>query len=107
MTAAMEQLDMLDQKDAVLELIAGDPIHAADREAIVAAIRASVRTDGMVSANDWRHRIPTWVYPRVVGATVNALMKSGVLVPTGTWDVSTDVKGRNSGRPVRVYRWHA
>lgn len=106
MTAAVEQLDMLDQKDAVLDLIAGDPIHARDREVIVGAIRDSVRPDGLVSANDWRDRLDGVVYPRVIGATVNALTKSGVLTPTGSWDISTDVKGRNSGRPVRVYRWH-
>lgn len=105
MTAAqLDLLDVADQKDAVLELIAGDPIHERDREAIVAAIRASVRTDGTVGANDWRPRIPQWVYPRVVGATVHALTKAGVLEPTG-WDISDDVRGRNSGRPSRRYRW--
>lgn len=92
-------------KDAVLDLIAGDPIHERDREAIVEAIRRSVRHDGTVSANDWRDSIPSWVYPRVVGATVQALIKAHVLTPTGEWDISNDIRGRNAGRPTRVYRW--
>lgn len=91
---------------AILDLIAGDPIHERDREAIVEAIRISVRWDGRVCANDWRSRIPAWVYPRVVGATVNALIKAHVLIPSGDWDLSTDAHGRNQGKPTRIYRWH-
>ena len=111
----MMQLDLLDaayatgpdpHTAAVLALIAGDPINDRDREAIVDAIRSSVRADGTVSGNDWRRHIPTWVYPRVVGATVNALTKAGVLIPTGDWDISTDTAGRNSGKPARRYRWN-
>ena len=90
---------------AILDLIAGDPIHDRDREAIVNAIRASVRDDGTVCSNDWRDAIPAWVYSRVVGATVHALAAAGVLVPTGEWQISDDRKGRNSGRPCRTYRW--
>ena len=110
-----QQLDMLDTSYAagpdphtvaVLTLIAGDPLHARDREAIVTAIRASVRPDGTVCGNDWRGLIPRWVYPRVIGATVNALTRARVLVPTGAWAISDDTLGRNSGRPVRVYRWN-
>jgi hypothetical protein len=90
---------------AILDLIAGDPIHDRDREAVVDAIRASVAPDGTVCGNDWRGLIPAWVYPRVVGATVHALATRGVLVPTGGWRISDDTAGRNSGKPVRVYRW--
>jgi hypothetical protein len=107
------QLDLLAEpspadrdKDAVLALISGDPLHARDRQAVVDAIAASVRPDGTVCSNDWRPLIPTWVHPRVIGATVNALMKAGVLIPTGQWVISDDRKGRNSGRPMRVLRWN-
>lgn len=92
---------------ALLDLMSGDPIHARDREAVVDAIRAAVRGDGTVCGNDWRGLIPTWVYPRVIGATVNALTKAGILRPTGEWRISDDLAGRNSGKPVRVYRWCA
>jgi hypothetical protein len=93
------------EKDAVLALIAGDRIHAHDRALIVDAIRDSVRPDGTVTSNDWRDRLAGVVYSRVIGATVNALTKAGVLVPTGEWVVSDDTHGRNSGRPMRRYRW--
>jgi hypothetical protein len=93
-------------KDAVLALIAGDIVHKRDRAAVVEAIAASVRPDGTTDANAWRPLIPPYVYPRVVGATVNALTKAGVLIPTGQWVISDDRKGRNSGRPMRVWRWN-
>ena len=92
---------------SLLDLIDGDPIHARDREAVIDAIRAAVRSDGTVCGNDWRGLIPTWVYPRVIGATVNALGRAGVLQSTGEWRISDDLAGRNSGKPVRVYRWCA
>lgn len=95
------------KKDSVLALVSGDHVHARDRAAVVDAIAESVRPDGTTDANAWRPLIPLYVYPRVVGATVNALMKAGVLVPTGQWVVSDDRKGRNSGRPMRMYRWRA
>jgi len=91
---------------ALLDLIDGDPIHARDREAVIDAIRAAVRPDGTVCGNDWRGLILQWVYPRVVGATVHALAKRGVLQFTGDWAISDDVRGRNSGRPTRIYVWH-
>lgn len=101
------QLDLLHPpKDDVLDLIAGDHLHANDRAAVIHAIRTSVRPDGLVSANDWRPHMPTWVYHRVVGATVHALIKHGVLEVTGRWEPSTDTKGRNNGKPTRVYRLH-
>lgn len=108
------QLDLLDSAyaagpdpatAALLDLISGDPCHARDREAIIDAIRASVRHDGTTDGNAWRPLIPAFVYPRVVGATVHALVTRGVMAPTGEWRTSDDVAGRNSGRPVRVYRW--
>jgi hypothetical protein len=92
---------------ALLDLIHGDPIHDRDREAVIDAIRAAVRDDGTVCGNDWRRLIPAWVYPRVIGATVNALARAGVLRATGEWVASDDFAGRNSGKPVRVYRWCA
>jgi hypothetical protein len=109
------QLELLDRTymdgpdpvtQGILECIAGDRIHQRDREAIITAIRASVRPNGTVSSNDWRPLIPTWVYPKVVGATVSALKKAGNLRhEENEWVISDDVKGRNSGRPTRLYRW--
>lgn len=91
---------------ALLDLMDGDPIHARDREAVIDAIRAAVRPDGTVCSNDWRGLIPAWVYSRVIGATVHALINRRILQPTGEWAISDDVRGRNSGRPTRIYEWH-
>jgi hypothetical protein len=91
---------------ALLDLMDGDPIHARDREAVIDAIRAAVRPDGTVCGNDWRGLVPQWVYPRVIGATVHALARRGILQATGDWAISDDTVGKNSGRPVRVWRWH-
>jgi hypothetical protein len=91
---------------ALLDLMDGDPIHARDREAVIDAIRAAVRPDGTVCGNDWRGLVPQWVYPRVIGATVHALARRGILQATGDWAISDDTVGKNSGKPVRVYRWH-
>lgn len=91
-------------KDAILALIAGDVVHQRDRAAIVDAIRASVDHTGRTCGNAWRPLIPAWVYPKVIGATVHALVAAGVLVQDG-WVISNDTRGRNSGRPTRVYRW--
>lgn len=95
------------ERDAILALIAGDPIHARDRAVIVAAIRDSVRPDGTVTSNEWRPRLTgaDQVYPRVVGAVVHQLVAAGVLVPLNRWERSTDLKGRNGGKPNPVYAW--
>ena len=87
----------------LLDLIAGDPLHERDREAVVTAIRDSV-TDGFVDPNVVRELIPTWVYPRVVGAVYHSLAAAGVIAPHD-WVISTDRRGKNSGRPARRYRW--
>lgn len=95
------------ERDAILDLIAGDPVHARDREVVVTAIRDSVRSDGTVSANAWRPLVAGRVYSRVIGAVVHALVRAGVLVPTGQYERSTDTAGRNAGKPTTQYRWHA
>ena len=91
---------------ALLDLMDGDPIHARDREAVIDAIRAAVRPDGTVCSNDWRGLIPQWVFHRVIGATVHALINRKILRATGEWEISDDTIGKNSGKPVRRYTWH-
>lgn len=89
---------------AILELVHGDHIHTRDREAICTAILAVGRTHaGRVDPNLVREQLPVWVFPRSVGATYSALARMGVLEPDG-WVASTDLKGRNRGRPIRYWR---
>lgn len=107
------QLDLLGEhihdpyRDSLLALLCGDPSLERDRGAVLDAIRAAVRDDGTVSANAWRDSIPRWVAPQCVGAVVNALARAGVLVATGQWEMSTDVKSRNTSKPQRIWRWVA
>jgi len=89
---------------AILELIDGDPRHRRDREVIIEAIRAdALAHGGEVDQNRVRPHLTT-VYPRVIGSTYNALAARGVITFL-RWTVNEDKKGRNSGRPARVYRW--
>lgn len=93
----------------LLDLIAGDPLHARDRAKVIRAIVAEAAGHGgLVDPNRLRsrladeHGVPT-VYPRVVGAVVSALAQRRKLEPAG-WVTSTDRHGKNAGRPARVWR---
>lgn len=100
------------ERRAVLELIAGDPLHARDRETIVAAIWYVAGLHNMrVDTNIVRARLTDpatgelVVYPRVIGAVFNSLAARRILVADG-WTPSTDRKGGNYGKPQRVWRLH-
>jgi len=121
------QLDLLDvlaaepprprpagpEVDAICALLLGDPMHARDRERIVTALVEDARRhDGHVDPNRVRVSLTREnadgsadlvVFPRLLGATYQALAKKGVLELTG-WTTSTDTRGRNVGRPARSYR---
>lgn len=99
-----------DQTRSLLDLIAGDPIHAGDRRRIVAAIvRDARRHGGKVDMNRVRIELTApesghlTVYPRVIGAVVYALSAKGALVASG-WLINEDRHGRNSGKPLRAWR---
>lgn len=94
---------------AILELIAGDPAHARDRERIVTEIVRDGRANGgRVDLNRVRARLQNdqgdlTVYPRVIGAVVQVLARRKVLLPHG-FVVNTDHRGGNAGRPLRAWR---
>lgn len=98
-----------DETAALLDLIAGDPLHEPDRRVIVAAIVHVARAHGgRVDMNAVRAELVDGnnnmvVYPRVIGAVVSALAQRGVLVADG-WTVSEDRRGGNAGKPQRLYR---
>lgn len=96
---------------SLLDLIANDPIHGDDADTITAAIRASAAANaGLVDMNDVRARLHNQhgsiVHPPTIGATVNALRRTGALVVEG-WTVTTGSSTGNNGRPQRSYRWVA
>lgn len=98
-----------DETAALLDLIAGDPLHERDRATIVRAIVAEAHVHGPVlDPNRLRSRLrdehgKSIVYPRVVGAVMQALARAGVLEPAG-WVTSTDRESGNAGRPARRWR---
>lgn len=90
--------------EALCLLIAGDPLHAADRAALIAAIFAAAAADGgHVDPNAVRKLVPASVYPRIFGPTYLSLTRKGILT-FDSWTVNEDVAGGNSGKPARTYR---
>jgi hypothetical protein len=94
----------------LLALMAGDPVHARDREVIVAAIVAEAHSHlGRVNPNSLRERLinpktgALTVTPVVIGAVIRSLAVKGALRAIG-WTECTRVKGGNGGKPQRVWR---
>lgn len=100
-----EQLDLL-------ETVYTNPTPLADRYR--ARIHDAIRLDavlhgGQVDPNRVRARLvdatgDLVVDPRLLSAAYSGLRSRGVLVPDG-WTTNTDTKGRNSGKPLRLYRY--
>lgn len=89
---------------AVLQLIAGDPIHKRDRALVIQAILDEGHSArGQVDPNRVRERLNHQVLPQIVGPVYSRLARSGVIEAAG-WTISCDKTGRNSGRPARLWR---
>jgi len=61
--------------------------------------------DGWISPNALRPLVRGHVSPRRIGAFANRALKQGLVFYAGTYEISDDTEGRNSGRPCRVLRW--
>ena len=79
--------------------------HDRQRAVIVQAIEAvALVNGGQVDMNAVRDTLASEsVVPQLVGAVVNVLLRQGRLVEDG-WTTNTDKRGRNAGRPSRLYR---
>lgn len=90
----------------LLDLIAGDDLHAGDRALVEAAIRQVAADHGEVTANTVREALTgpygLTVYPALIGATFSALVRRGVLRQIG-WTENTDLASRNRGKPLRRF----
>ncbi|MFC0623216.1 hypothetical protein [Kribbella deserti] len=102
-----------DHLPALLELVAGDPLHERDREKIVTAIHSDAqRHNGHVSSNRVRRALTNEhgyvVYPRLIGAAYASLARHGALKAAG-WELNDDVAGGNNNKPARCWilesRW--
>lgn len=97
---------------ALLDLLDADwrPFVAADRNTVAGAIRDDARFhDGQVDPNRVRAALaalPVFSQPKPqrVGPVYRALCYLGFLEVAG-WGFSDDTHGRNSGKPMRTYRW--
>lgn len=92
---------------ATLALIAGDPLHAHDRELIVRAVHAeAVAHAGVIDPNRLRARLTgehgLVVYHACIGAVIQALKKAGV-IEFEAWVINADKRG-NAGKPQKSWR---
>lgn len=81
------------------------PGPTAIRHAVKSALDLVARhNDGLVYIGLVRPFLPSWASGPQVGATICALVRQGVLVPTGEFAESGDARNRNATRATRVYR---
>jgi hypothetical protein len=93
--------------DAVTGLVTADPGHSADVAEIVAAIELDASANsGEVNPNRVRQLLPPHVLPQAVGAVYSRLLREGRLTEIG-WTTNTDRRGRNDGKPLRLYAYKA
>ena len=91
------------QTQDTLDLLTLDPSKRTDRDIITAAIETvAARNGGDVDPNELRAEVHGLVQPNVIGATVNALARSGRLVHSG-WVITRGSTSGNDGRPARKY----
>lgn len=98
-------LDYGDTVTQICGLLAGDPRNEAHLAAVVEVVVADALADPFreTHANRWRPRLPSWLRPPMVGVTVRLLGHLGVLVSTGRYVRSTDLRGGNTNKLVPVY----
>lgn len=86
-----------------LALIAGDRVHRTDRQILLDAIETvAARNGGTVDPNELRAEVHGLVYPKVIGATINGLARTGHLTFVG-WTVTRGSATGNDGKPCRTY----
>ncbi|WP_410648183.1 hypothetical protein [Amycolatopsis sp. cmx-4-54] len=93
----------------VAALLTAEPRNEAQVLVITTVIVRDALADPFreTTANRWRALLPAWVQPQLIGSTVNRLVASGLLVPTGRYVRSTDSPGRNLGKLQPVYAFDA
>lgn len=93
--------DAIEDKNAILHLLAIDPAADPTHRAVAAALDKVASVGDVVSANTIRPHLPTWVKREQLGPAFARLIRAGVLRKLG-WEASTD-RGTH-GKPVARYR---
>ena len=96
----------------LLDLIAADADRLPWSEREWASFKEGLETAAIVSARFplisqtvLRNHCRLFITPHNVGPFTKRALREGLIEWTGDWEPSTDTKGRNSGKPVRIYRW--
>jgi len=98
MADALASMDLLDYLNEC-------HTHDDHRSAVLTAIHEAANVGGgLVTAASVRPLIPEWVPAPVVGNVFSQLTKNGTLVHTGGYADSGNLKSRNGGRPMKIYR---
>ena len=92
---------------SLLDLIDADPVHTDDRATVVDAVRRTAAAHGgLVDPNELRVLLHNEhgciVTPGVIGATIHALKRAGVLRFAG-WVETTGSTTGNNGKAARAY----
>ena len=89
----------------VCGLVATDPTNQPTVDAFVVALRQAVAAHGLIlTANQVRPFLPSWVNQRVVSAQYNVLKAKGVLTSVDAPpERNRDAKGRNGNKTLPRY----
>lgn len=94
--------EAIENKNAVLHLLAIDPAAEPTHRAVATALDKVACPGDVVSANTIRAHLPGWVKREQLGPAWARLVRAGVLVKLNDWEPSTD-RGTH-GKPVARYR---
>ena len=94
----------------LLDLLADDGTVSTDYEwdlYVQCLVEAASTLPGplLINPNKLREAIAGRIKPQRVGAFTHRALSQGLVEYTGNYVVSTDLKGRNSGKPMRELRW--
>lgn len=81
------------------------PIAEEEWTVYVAALKSCRDSDGVISMNRVRPLVRGKVAPRRISAFASAAIAAELVEYTGLYEISDDVVGRNSGKPIRTLRW--
>ena len=89
----------------LLTLVRDEGHPSADHEWAIfteAIVTASL-FDGIVRPNELRPMLAGRVAPRRIGGFTNRALAEGLIEWRGDWQTSDDKRGRNAGRPAKIY----
>ncbi|MGD9694005.1 MAG: hypothetical protein AB7V20_14345 [Phycisphaerales bacterium] len=102
MTTQPQWSSVDDNTADLLDLITMQDESEAEWQEYVTALRHVARIHGKILPNELRVFTRDAIKPQRIGAFTHRAIKQGLIRADG-WEVSTDLRGRNSGKPARTY----